>query len=154
MKYIKLYEELSDSQLESEKLLNTKLIKDVKDMALEYLDDYYILNIQVFIRNDNMLKVKALADPHKIFTCRFSHGSYLEWEHPIIDQFKYEKKHYNIVLWSMPQYAMRAIYARDKIENIKISVKNEELLNRVKEAYPDESITNFQFPLSWGYTGL
>lgn len=74
MKYIKLFENYSDSEWDSRysEYINWYLINDAKDLALEYIDNGFVLAYYIYVGSDNLLNgiYTHEIDSMKRFTIR------------------------------------------------------------------------------------
>lgn len=127
MKYIKLYEEIDQSFIyQVSQFINWKMISDIKDMSLEYIDEGYTLNITVFsIMHNNGISPKIMK---------------LVFNHTQSD-----------IIWGIPRvvekedisYRVKLVYKHGKFDsNKKISeiLKTSELLKRINDSYPNEKV--------------
>lgn len=106
--------------------INFKMIEDIKDMALEYIDMGFSLHIDIFFRS---------SDLHIIPICfvSFSHDkSELKYEKIICveDNIKFVDINYRILLLPHIKYFDQK-YIRELIKELK---------SRISEAYPKEII--------------
>lgn len=121
-------------------LINWKLIEDLKDMSLEYIDDYFILN--VLIRYNNPIVAQA---SYSNFPCRGANQA--------IVLVEFDHSDFNIK-W-IDNETLRNMIEHDNIvdveKNIQYVIKlsdssgfndivSTELIGRLKEAYPEEII--------------
>lgn len=123
MKYIKLYEEIDQSFIyQVSQFINWKMISDIKDMSLEYIDEGYTLHIFVFYTMNNGISAKTMR-------LTFNHKqSDIDWGiHRDIE--KKENIYYKVRLISKK--------AGNFILN---NEKTIELVDRIKGAYPNEKV--------------
>jgi hypothetical protein len=120
--------------------INFKMIDDIKDMALEYLDEGFALHIDIFFRSSASLNIVPIC------YVSFSHDkSKLVYEEItcLEDNLKFVDINYRILLLSrnMPAPSMSrwihypSIYTSEHIREL-----IEELKSRISEAYPKEII--------------
>lgn len=124
MKYIKLYEEIDQSFIDQvSQFINWKMISDIKDMSLEYIDNEYTLHIFVFYTMNNGISVKTMR-------LTFNHTqSDIDWGiHRDIE--KKENIYYRVRLIGKK--------SGDFILN---NEKTIELVDRIKDAYPNEKVS-------------
>lgn len=129
MKYLKTFEGIEPIKLIEDylsKMINWDMIKDIKDMALEYLDDGYELGIHI--------KNYTLDDVfHRmIYTIEYSHDRYDEDWVDLHGLFYIgDNIEYRIFLMIDKGWPSKIKYDKDM---------SLELISRIKEAYPNEII--------------
>lgn len=120
------YNEISSlNESSSVDTINWAMIEDIKDMALEYLDDNYLLAIYVY------------DDTHKsIYRLFYSH------ENGVQDVWRLKEANKN---WSNSD-KLGKIYYRILLYNLlddgtnNTNTDSNDLIDRIKEAYPNEDI--------------
>lgn len=147
MKYLKLYEESN-----SVNKINWEMIEDIKDMSLEYLDGgcmlgLYVYGVHLYWLPDRKDK-KVLGNGESIYRFYYSHenGFREEWSTKKVKNSNGRAwLHYNnsdklgqicyvIILYG--KYG-DSKYGYSMMRNPEIS---NELIDRIKEAYPNEDI--------------
>lgn len=124
MKYIRLYEH----KFYIDSLINWDLIKDAKDMALEYIDEGFTLYLFVLVDEKYRYNSKAF----RILNLEFDHNTFIankDYTYSTelaIKRIKNMETKYEMVL-------MNTHY----VDNPKYL---DELINRLKSAYPNENI--------------
>jgi hypothetical protein len=144
MKYLKTYESLGkfygDSKnTDTHKLINWNLIEDVKDMALEYIDDGYTLIIGV-----NIIQIsrgKKIENTPVIYYLNYNHDK-IE-EHMDSDLFNYwstqDKKIIDNIIVDYSIF-FDPVTSHGRFSYINSVHISQELRDRVKLAYPNERI--------------
>lgn len=122
MKYLKTYENTSQVV----KLINWDLINDARDMALEYFDEKYSLIIDISIP----IPSSHGGDRTFLYTFIFDHSG--DRNHGRLDSFIEENM---VISYSITIISFFSIPPDDKLIRMQ-----EELISRLSEAYPNESI--------------
>lgn len=122
MKYIKLYEAILGTDEVKDKFtpyINWKMIEDIKDMSLEYLDMGLLLNITIFWNNK----------PRKEYL------SMIKFSHNIETQTWFILSNFNKDDFQVPSLTYLVYLINDGY-----SKESVELNDRIKLAYPKEII--------------
>ena len=157
MRYLKKYKIFESSEPEDyfKKIVNLKLIEDLKDLCLEFLDNGYKLTYQVRIGNSGYivmfghLQLKNNKIPDGITTAE---EEYLELRNSEINKFEkwtnfypehFEKAKELLKINSIV-YLFR-IYGVEDGNNMDHNINKEaqsEVLERLRGMYPNENIVN------------
>lgn len=132
MKYLKTYESLNEKEMIIKELssqVNFKLVSDIKDMSLEYLDEDLTLRLEIIYIEKGDYEKK-----HHVYSQDFSHDPDENCEFWHINQtINYIGDDvefiYDVSLWVSNE---EEEYVRED--------ETDELVNRVKKAYPNEKI--------------
>lgn len=131
MKYLKLYEAYSNIDNKIGELINWKFIDDVKDMALEYLDDGFLLIVDIYPVLKPSTTIRSAKS--RLYSLRYDHNTDDLKFYYYADISKIEDIIYHITLHSH----VEADYHSFDLE------KTKELIDRISEAYPDENIRSY-----------
>lgn len=141
MKYIKLYEELSPV----ETLINWSLIDDVKDMALEYIDVGFTLNVTVKLR----VRIYSTLTDNAVYNLKYNHDIKIEfkvWEDAtsaIKLKHFYDIANFNKIIYEIHLTYDHHTFHSDILKQHTLALarmRSYDLAERAIEAYPNENI--------------
>ena len=118
MKYIKLYESINNNKLIKESI-NWKMVEDIKDMSLEYIDEGFVLYIDIY-NGFNQSGYKNVCD------IKYSHD---------INEIKYFDNIFSSVI--KLTYNVYIGYGIKKSDGSN-PIYTFELIRRLRQAYPNE----------------
>ena len=139
MRYLKSYKifesfEESDVQEVFEPYINWELVRDVQEMALEYIDGGMILNLEItYGKYESVLK-----PPFYIYHMQYNHNSIKRtWKISGLESLTEGPYELEPIDKSEMVYQF---YLVDENTGLYCSDEDKELESRIKEAYPNENI--------------
>lgn len=142
MRYLKSYKifesfEESDIQDVFESYINWELTRDVQEMALEYIDEGMILNLEItYGKYESVLK-----PPFYIYHMQYNHNSIKRtWKPESFSNLTEGPYELEPIDKSEMVYQF---YLVDENTGLYCSEEDKELESRIKEAYPNEIINPY-----------
>ena len=142
MRYLKSYKifesfEESDIQDVFEPYINWELVRDVQEMALEYIDGGMILNLEItYGKYESVLK-----PPFYIYHMQYNHNSIKRtWKISGLESLTEGPYELEPIDKSEMVYQF---YLVDENTGLYCSDEDKELESRIKEAYPNEIINPY-----------